>query len=146
MKLNIGEVSGRTGLSTHVLRKYEREGLLLSPVERDSCGRRVYDPIDVDWLQNCVRFRQSGMPLADIRTYVELVKAGDGNETDRMDVLRRHRERLESEISSLISARELVDYKLSLYERHLDSGHRSAPWAEEVRPTTQHAKQPLESP
>jgi hypothetical protein len=55
-----------------------------------SCVRFLPDHhIDVDWLQNCVRFRQPGMPLADIWTYVELVKAGDGNETDRMDVLRR---------------------------------------------------------
>ncbi|HEX3487993.1 MAG TPA: MerR family DNA-binding transcriptional regulator, partial [Streptosporangiaceae bacterium] len=38
--LSIGQVAGRTGLSVHALRFYEREGLLATPVHRDGGGRR----------------------------------------------------------------------------------------------------------
>lgn len=131
--LGIGEVAARTGLSVHVLRKYEREGLLLSTVRRDAAGRRLYDPVDVDWLQNCARLRESGMPLADIRRYVQLVKGGVGNETSRVDILQQHRARLREQRATIDSALTLIDHKISLYEDHLASGATDAPWAEPIR-------------
>lgn len=130
--LSIGEVSALTGLSDHVLRKYEREGLLLRPVTRDSAGRRLYDPIDVEWLRNCVRFRESGMPLAEIRRYVDLVKQGDGNERGRIGILRQHRVRLQEQRAAIDAALALTDRKIAIYEEHVDSGAPAAPWSETV--------------
>ncbi len=131
--LSIGEVAARTGLSVHVLRKYEREGLLLSPVRRDGAGRRLYDPVDVDWLRNCVRLRESDMPLADIRRYVELVKAGNGTERERIAILQRHRTRLQDRRNAIDGALSLINHKIELYEDHVESGATDAPWAEPVR-------------
>jgi DNA-binding transcriptional MerR regulator len=133
--LSIGEVAARTGLSVHVLRKYEREGLLLSPVRRDGAGRRLYDPVDVDWLRNCVRFRESDMPLSDIRCYVELVRAGNGTERERVAILQCHRTRLQDRRNAIEGALSLIDHKIALYEDHLESGASDAPWAEPVRVT-----------
>lgn len=130
--LSISDVAAQTGLSTHVLRKYEREGLLLSEVQRDSCGRRIYDPIDVEWLCNCVKLRSCGMPLPEIRRYVCLVKKGPGNERERLTVLQDQRLRLHRKIAELTSALTLLDHKVALYEDHLDRGKTSAPWAEPV--------------
>jgi hypothetical protein len=47
-RLTIGQVAERTGLSVHALRFYEREGVLLDPVRRDTGGRRVYSDDDVE--------------------------------------------------------------------------------------------------
>src|SRR5690349_21418644 len=85
--LSIGEVAERTGLSVHALRFYEREGLLATPVYRAPGGRRVYSEWDLEWLELCIKLRESGMPITAIRRYAELVRQGTGNEKERLDVL-----------------------------------------------------------
>ncbi|MCO5972365.1 MerR family transcriptional regulator [Actinoallomurus soli] len=114
--LTIGQVAERTGLSVHTLRFYEREGVLVDPVRRDPGGRRLYSDNDVDWLTVCVILRASGMPLPAIRRYTELVREGDGNEEERLTLLRAHRERLTAQIGDLTRCLDLVDHKVGVYE------------------------------
>lgn len=119
-RLSIGEVAERTGLSVHALRFYEREGLLAGPIRRDPGGRRVYHEDDVGWLTVCVILRGSGMPLPQIRRYTELVRAGEGNEADRLGVLREHRERVLDQMDQLRKCLDLINYKVAVYEDILD--------------------------
>ena len=35
------------------------------------------------------------MPIRDVRRYADLVRAGDGNEAERLDLLQAHRDRVE---------------------------------------------------
>ena len=39
------------------------------------------------------RLRGTGMPIRDVKRYAELVRAGDGNEQERLALLHTHRER-----------------------------------------------------
>jgi DNA-binding transcriptional MerR regulator len=118
--LSIGEVSERTGLSVHALRFYEREGLLVSPIHRDTGGRRVYSRDDVDWMTVCVILRASGMPLPAIRRYTELVRAGEGNEPERLVLLREHRERVVDQMDQFGKCLDLINFKIGVYEDVLD--------------------------
>jgi DNA-binding transcriptional MerR regulator len=120
--LSIGEVAGRTGLSVHALRFYERQGLLAGPIRRDAGGRRVYSADDVDWLHLCIRFRSSGMPLETIRAYTELVRQGPGNEEDRLAVLRRHQEHVTAQLRALTECLDVITHKVELYQRRLAGG------------------------
>ncbi len=120
-RLSIGDVAARTGLSVHALRFYEREGLLAGPVERDPAGRRVYGEDDLGWLTVCVILRGSGMPLPQIRRYTELVRAGEGNEPQRLDLLREHRQRVLEQIDQLTKCLDLINYKVAVYEDILDA-------------------------
>ncbi|WP_327000077.1 MerR family transcriptional regulator [Dactylosporangium sp. NBC_01737] len=124
-RLSIGEVAERTGLSVHALRFYEREGLLAAPVSRDAAGRRVYHEDDVDWLTVCVILRGSAMPLPQIRRYTELVRAGEGNETERLDLLREHRQRVLDQMDQLRKCLDLINYKVGVYEDILDDRPQS---------------------
>ncbi|GAA4935657.1 DNA-binding transcriptional MerR regulator [Nonomuraea thailandensis] len=117
--MSIGQVAERTGLSVHTLRFYEREGLLAQPVRRGSAGHRVYSEGDVDWLGVCMRLRASGMPLTDIRRYTELVRAGQGNEVERLRVLREHRERVLAQMHELDECLALITHKVAIYEGRL---------------------------
>jgi DNA-binding transcriptional MerR regulator len=114
--LSIGQASQRTGLSVHALRFYEREGLMATAVHRDAEGRRSYSEEDLEWLDLCVKLRGSGMPIAAVRRYAELVRAGTGNETDRLVILREHQERLTAQIAALSVCLETVTFKVKLYE------------------------------
>jgi DNA-binding transcriptional MerR regulator len=126
--VRIGEVARRTGLSVHTLRLYERAGVLAGPVRRDAAGRRVYSEWDVAWLGNCVLFRASGMPLATLAELARLVGAGQGNEADRLDLLRAHRQRVRERMTQLADCLTLVDAKVAAYEKHLAAGASGDPW------------------
>lgn len=114
--LSIGQVSEQTGLSVHTLRFYEREGILSAAISRNQAGRRVYHADDVAWLTLCVNLRATGMPIPQIRRYSELVRAGDGNESERLEVLREHRQRMLTQLAELQRCLELIEYKVRVYE------------------------------
>jgi DNA-binding transcriptional MerR regulator len=124
----IGEVARRTGLSVHTLRLYERAGVLAGPVQRDAAGRRVYSEWDIAWLGNCVLFRASGMPLAVLAELARLVGEGPGNEADRLDLLRAHRQRVREQMAQLTDCLKLIDAKVAAYEEHLAAGAAGDPW------------------
>jgi DNA-binding transcriptional MerR regulator len=114
--LGIGQVAERTGLSVHAIRFYEKEGLLATSVRRDRGGRRVFTEDDVDWLTLCTILRGAGMPLEEIRQYTRLVRAGDGTEAERLDLLRRHEQRLDEQQAQLDRCRDLIRFKVGVYE------------------------------
>jgi DNA-binding transcriptional MerR regulator len=122
-ELSIGDVARRTGLSVHALRFYEREGLLLTQhVARGTGGHRRYSPEDVKWLGICTKLRRSGMPLAQIRRFAELVREGPGNEHERLELLREHQRRVESQLAELEGCLQIITRKVGVYEQHLADG------------------------
>lgn len=127
-RLSIGQAAERTGLSVHALRYYEREGLLASPVEREPGGRRMYGEDDLEWLELCVKLRSSGMPIAAVRRYTELVRAGAGNEAERLVLMREHQDRLTAQIAELTACLDTVSVKVRLYEESLTSGADDPIW------------------
>ncbi|CAN5530502.1 MerR family transcriptional regulator [soil metagenome] len=126
--LSIGEVVTRTGLSVHALRFYEREGLLVGPIQRSAGGRRRYGTIDVEWLRICVKLRESGMPLADLKRFAELVRDGPGNEAQRLEILDHHRRRIDTQIQALEECRTVIAWKVDVYSRHLARGDAEGLW------------------
>lgn len=127
-ELAIGQVTERTGLSVHALRFYEKEGLLAAPVKRDAGGRRVYTEHDVEWLLNCTKFRASGMPLAVIRAFAELVRQGPGNEEKRLELLREHQNTVRDRIAELADCLDLINRKVEVYEEHVARGTANELW------------------
>jgi DNA-binding transcriptional MerR regulator len=122
-ELSIGDVARRTGLSVHALRFYEREGLLLSEhVARGTGGHRIYGLEDVKWLGICTKLRRSGMPLAQIRRFAELVREGPGNEEQRLELLREHQRRVEQQLAELDECLRIISRKVGVYEQHLADG------------------------
>ena len=126
--LGIGEVADRTGLSVHALRFYEREGLLVGPVHRNAAGRRRYSPTDIDWLGICVRLRESGMPLAELKRFAELVRQGPGNEPERLRLLSAHQHRVEDRIRELEECRTVIARKVGVYADHVARGAATGLW------------------
>ena len=118
--LSIAEAAEATGLTTHTLRYYERDGLLLGAVERSAAGHRRYTERDLSWIAMITRLRSTGMPVRDVRRYAALVRAGDGNEDERLDLLRGHRTRVEEQLREVTSHLRALDHKIDLYEGRLE--------------------------
>lgn len=66
MKLTVGEVAERTGVSIRTLRYYDEIGLL-PPSRVTDAGYRMYDADAMARLQEILFFRELAFPLADIK-------------------------------------------------------------------------------
>lgn len=119
MPYSISDVAERTNLTTHTLRYYERDDLLLGPVARDAGGRRVYDDHDVSWIVMLTCLRGTGMPIRDMRRYAELVRAGEGNEDARLALLDAHRRRVLAQLAEVTTHLGAVEDKIALYTERL---------------------------
>ena len=117
LSLTITEAAERTGLTPYTLRYYERDGLMLSDVGRSASGHRRYSQEDLGWIDMLTRLRATGMPIRDVRRYAELVRADDGNEQVRLDMLRAHREQVLAQLAEVTEHLGAIDRKIGIYER-----------------------------
>jgi DNA-binding transcriptional MerR regulator len=124
--LSIAEAAEQTGLTTHTLRYYERDGLMPFGVERSASGHRRYTHGALGWIEMITRLRSTGMPIRDVRRYAELVGEGDGNEAERLELLREHRERVEAQLAEVSRNLRAIDKKIALYEGKVESASASA--------------------
>lgn len=116
-RLAISEVAEATGLSTHTLRYYERAGLMLEPVDRASSTHRRYTAADVAWVGFLTKLRSTGMPIAVVAEYAELVRRGDVTTADRLELLQRHRITVLAQLEELSRSLAAIDTKIAIYEQ-----------------------------
>jgi DNA-binding transcriptional MerR regulator len=112
--LTVREAADKTGLTGHTLRYYERVGLIWD-VARDSAGHRRYSQFQADWLILLTKLRATGLPIAGMVRYAELVRSG-GGERERIDLLRAHRIRVQAQIAELNADLATIDRKIASYE------------------------------
>ncbi|AXI77446.1 MerR family transcriptional regulator [Peterkaempfera bronchialis] len=110
----IGEVAARSGLTAHTLRWYERIGLL-ERIDRSYSGQRRYSDKDLGWLAFLGKLRLTGMSVADMVRYAELVRAGDHTFAERHELLRAHREEVRQRITDLQTTLAVLDHKIGFY-------------------------------
>lgn len=116
MSLTIAEAAEQTGLTAHTLRYYERDGLMRTAVRRSASGHRAYDEADLAWITLIAKLRATGMPIRDVKQYAALVRAGAGNEAERLELLKAHRQRVLQQLDEVRSHLGAIDYKIDLYE------------------------------
>ena len=99
---------------------------MLGSVDRATSGHRRYSDQDLTWIEMITRLRSTGMPIRDVRRYAALVRAGDGNEAERLALLQAHRERVEAQLAQVTSHLRAIDYKIALYEGRLATAGQTA--------------------
>ena len=124
--LTIAEAADETGLTPDTLRYYEKGGLMLRGVPRGSSGHRRYENADLSWIRLITKLRSTGMPIRDVRRYADLVRAGDGNEQDRLDLLRAHRQVVLARLAEVQDHLGAIDFKIGLYEDRLTRSLRTS--------------------
>ena len=129
----IAEIARRTGLTTHTLRYYEQEGLMLDWVERADSTHRRYSAGAVAWINFLTKLRATGMSIRRMREYAQLVGEGEGNELERLALLDEHRANVRAQLTSLQGTLAELEAKIALY--------RAVP----VPPAVENASSPVSS-
>lgn len=113
-RYTISEVAARTGLTAHTLRWYERIGLM-PHVDRSQTGQRRFTDKDLDWLAFVGKLRLTGMPVADMVRYAELLREGEHTFDQRQELLEATRRDVRARIAELHETLTVLDYKIDFY-------------------------------
>ncbi|KZM70692.1 MerR family transcriptional regulator [Nocardia terpenica] len=114
-RYSIGEVADRSGLSRDTLRWYERIGLM-NYVGRDHAGKRRFSDRDLNWLDLIGKLRTTGMTVADMLHYAELVRQGESTVRERLGMFRNTRADVLARIDELQQTLAALDHKIAIYE------------------------------
>jgi DNA-binding transcriptional MerR regulator len=71
------------------------------------------------WVETIRCLRATGMPIARIRRYYELVRTG-GHERERLALLEEHRESVRAQLAEVQGHLAFVDRKIATYEELID--------------------------
>jgi len=115
--VSISEAAALTGLSTHALRYYEREGLMLGGVDRASSTHRRYTEADINWVAFLTKLRATAMPIAKVREYVDLVREGEESTPARLELLLAHRANVLAQLDEITQSLAAIDYKIATYRK-----------------------------
>jgi DNA-binding transcriptional MerR regulator len=110
----ISEVVALTDLTAHTLRWYERIGLM-PHIDRSHTGQRRYRNRDLDWLDLVGKLRLTGMAVADMVRYADMVREGDHTYAERFELLKATREDVLSRIAELQDTLDFLDRKINFY-------------------------------
>jgi DNA-binding transcriptional MerR regulator len=113
--ITISAAAEMSGLSVDTLRYYEKEGLTLHRPERSSSGQRRYTEDNVRWLGTLVMLRKTGMPIRDIKRFVDLYRI-DGSEPQRLAILQAHREHVLEDLNEVQTHLDAINHKIDYYQ------------------------------
>ncbi|MFC4456143.1 MerR family transcriptional regulator [Deinococcus sonorensis] len=114
--MTIQDAARRSGLSEPTVRYYEDIGLI-GPVAREArSGHRRYGEQDLDTLQVLACLRAMGMRIEDMRTYQANRLLGPPASGEQRDLLLRHAQRVETEITTLRVHLEYLRAKAQLWD------------------------------
>lgn len=137
MTYAIGEIAEKMNLSIHTLRYYDKEGLLPF-VQRTENGRRVFSDRDIILLSTIECLKATGMPLKDIRQYVDWCVEGKETIPQRYELVKNQKKVLEDQMAQLQKMLNAINYKCEFYKQALETGSTELcesdrkEWAEKV--------------
>ena len=115
MYYTISEMAEKLGVTAYTLRYYDKEGLLPF-VERSDSGIRRFKDSDFEWLSIIECLKSTGMPLKDIKVFVDWCIQGDGTIDQRLQLIERQRKAVLSQMEQLQQTIDTLDYKCWYYQ------------------------------
>ncbi|WP_442956201.1 MerR family transcriptional regulator [Paenibacillus sp. USHLN196] len=121
MTYSIGEVAKKLDLTVYTLRYYDKEGLMPF-VERTTSGTRLFKDSDIDFLKIIQCLKLTGMPIKDIKDFIEWCSEGDSTLKQRYDMFTERKASVEAQMEELRKTMEVIEHKCAYYETALKAG------------------------
>lgn len=115
MGYTIKQAAEKVNMTVYTLRYYDKEGLLPS-VKRNHAGNRFFTEKDLEWLSVICCLKNTGMPIKQIKKYIQWCVAGDETLEIRKQMLIKHRLEVLRQIKNLKRNLEKIDYKIKHYD------------------------------
>ncbi|MBU2943809.1 Cu(I)-responsive transcriptional regulator [Shimia thalassica] len=109
--MNIGEISGKSGLPAKTIRYYEDIGLITP--QRSENGYRRFSDTDLHKLTFLGRARALGFSIEDCRTLMAMYEDESRASSDVKQVATEHLNRIDEKIAQLQSMRSTLSHLVS---------------------------------
>ena len=121
MFYTIGEMAQKLNVAPSTLRYYDKEGLLPF-VERSSGGIRMFKDEDMEWLRLLGCLKKAGMPLKEIRSFMDWSRQGDATISQRLELIEKQRQSVLDQQKQLEDTLPMLDYKRWYYQTAQEAG------------------------
>lgn len=105
--VSIGQAAARSGVSAKAIRLYEARGLL-PQTTRTATGHRLFHDEDLEVLDFIARAKSAGLRLSEIKTVLELQRAGQAPCGHVIDVLDERVAEIDSRMQSMAALRSRI--------------------------------------
>ena len=126
MLYTIGDAASHMGIAASALRYYDKEGLLPF-VDRSSSGIRMFKESDMEWLKLIECLKATGMPIKEIKKFIDLYTAGDATLKPRRDMFYERKQAVEEQIVALQKTLDFIKYKCWYYDTAVAAGSADIP-------------------
>lgn len=130
MFYTVGEMAKKLNVAPSTLRYYDKEGLLPF-VERSGGGIRMFKDSDFEWLSIIECLKKTGMPIKEIKHFIDWCIEGDSTINQRLALINRQREAVLQQLKQVQDTLDMLDYKCWYYETAKTAGtcavHKTMP-------------------
>lgn len=121
MTYTIKQVADKMGVSVPTLRYYDKEGLLPF-IEKKENGTRIFKESDLRSLEIISCMKASGMPIKDIKRYMDMCLEGNSTLEYRLDIFLKRKEVVKEQMEELNKIMSVIEHKISYYKKAIEAG------------------------
>jgi DNA-binding transcriptional MerR regulator len=121
MIYTVGEIAKQLNVAASTLRYYDKEGLLPF-VERSSGGMRMFKEEDLSWLKTIECLKKTGMPIKDIKHFIDCCMEGDSKIEERLSIVELQKDAVIKQMAEMQEMLNMLDYKCWYYETAKKAG------------------------
>lgn len=118
---SIGQVSAMFNLSVPTLRYYDKENLI-PHLEKSASGIRKFSQDNIEAIQVIECLKKSGMPIKDIKIFMQQTQQGDSTLPARLAMFKKLRGQVEEQMRDLQKTLDTLDFKCRYYQKAVDDG------------------------
>ena len=117
----IGQVAEMFDLPISTLRYYDKQGLFPQLI-RES-GIRKFSENEIEALRVIECLKKSGLEIKDIKLFMDWCAEGPATYSDRFQLIRNQKERVEAEIKQLHNTLDMLKFKCWYYSKAMEDGN-----------------------
>ncbi|MGN0878181.1 MAG: MerR family transcriptional regulator [Oligosphaeraceae bacterium] len=114
-RYTVKEMAEKMGLTPYAVRYYDNEGLI-PYVERTVGNSRRFSDYNLAWLKIVHCLRSTGLPVSEVRRYIEMCREGDSTIPERAAMIHAQERKLREQLDELNRQMEILEYKKRYYE------------------------------
>lgn len=115
----VKQVAEKMGISAYTLRFYDKEGLF-PHISRGANNVRLFSEQDLEWVNVVQCLRDTGMPLAEVKEFVQLCLLGDSTIPTRHQLLQNQVKKAEQEVAAMEKRISILNWKVDYYRNLLE--------------------------
>lgn len=112
--LTVKEVAKLLNLTEHTIRFYT-DKQLVPHLRRDKNNKRLFDNAAINWLLCIKHLRKCGMPVEEIKTYIDLCLEGDATIKERYEIMQKQKEIAKLQLEEAKQRAEYIEDKTNNY-------------------------------